>query len=79
MRQSINNVANHAYSGVAAAMAMPSMGPARPGHTMVSVGAASFKGRKATGVGVTYRSRGGQVIINAAASKAGSDTGMRVQ
>ncbi|UUM22288.1 YadA-like family protein [Mycoavidus sp. SF9855] len=79
MRQSINNVANHAYSGVAAAMAMPSMGPARPGHTMVSVGTASFKGRKATGVGVTYRSRGGQVMINAAASKAGSDTGMRVQ
>ncbi len=79
MRQSINNVANHAYSGVAAAMAMPSMGPTRPGGTMVSIGTASFKGRKATGVGVTYRSRGGQMIINAAASKAGSDTGMRVQ
>ncbi len=79
IRQSINNVANHAYSGVAAAMAMPSMGPTRPGGTMVSIGTASFKGRKATGVGVTYRSRGGQMIINAAASKAGSDTGMRVQ
>ncbi|WP_185181202.1 YadA-like family protein [Mycoavidus sp. B2-EB] len=79
MRQSINSVASHAYSGVAAAMAMPSMGPVSPGRTMVSVGTASFKGRKATGVGVTYRSRGGQVVINAAASKAGSDTGMRVQ
>ncbi|GAM52058.1 cell surface protein precursor, GY family [bacterium endosymbiont of Mortierella elongata FMR23-6] len=79
MRQSINNVANHAYSGVAAAMAMPNMGSVSPGRTMVSIGTASFKGHKATGVGVTYRSRGGQVVINAAASKAGSDAGMRVQ
>ncbi len=80
VQQNINQVARHAYGGIAAAMAMPNQTPRENGNTVVAVGAANFKGQNAVGFGITHRSRGGQFLFHGAASTAGAaGVGVRVQ
>jgi len=76
----IDNVAKHAYAGVASAMAMPNLTPMQPGHTVVAVGGGYFHGQSASGIGVTYRSDNGRWLLNGAASyDTMGDAGVRVQ
>lgn len=42
-------------------MAMPNQTPSAPGKTVVSAGAANYKGYSAVAAGVTYRSANGHV------------------
>jgi autotransporter adhesin len=80
VQHQISQVARDAYSGVAAAMAMPNMTPSGPGKTVVAAGVASYLGSQAVGVGVTYRSESGRWLVNGAASMTSSgSTGVRAQ
>jgi trimeric autotransporter adhesin len=76
----IDEVGRTAYSGVAMAMAMPNIAPAKPGGTVVAAGTAGFQGYAALGLGVTYRSPNGQMLLNGALAYSGSGgTAARVQ
>jgi autotransporter adhesin len=76
----INEVGRTAYSGVAMAMAMPNIAPAKAGSTVVAAGSAGFQGYAALGLGVTYRSPNGQMLLNGALAYSGSGgTAARVQ
>ncbi|KND61356.1 surface protein [Candidatus Burkholderia verschuerenii] len=80
VQNSVNTTARQAFSGVAAAMAMPNLTPSQPGKTVASVGVANYKGYTAVGVGATYRSANNRWLVNAAASITPSgDTGVRGQ
>ncbi|MEJ0003769.1 MAG: YadA-like family protein [Pararobbsia sp.] len=68
----VNDVARTAYSGVAMAMAMPNISPAKPGSTVVAAGTGGFQGYGAFGLGVTYRSPNGQVLVNGAVAYSNS-------
>jgi autotransporter adhesin len=76
----IDEVGRTAYSGIAMAMAMPNIAPAKPGGTVVAAGTAGFQGYAALGLGVTYRSPYGQMLLNGALAYSGSGgTAARVQ
>ncbi|MEJ0004503.1 MAG: YadA-like family protein [Pararobbsia sp.] len=45
---------------------MPNISPAKPGSTVVAAGTGGFQGYGAFGLGVTYRSPNGQVLVNGA-------------
>ncbi|KQR74696.1 hypothetical protein ASG35_18365 [Burkholderia sp. Leaf177] len=69
-----------AFSGVAAAMAMPNLMPSAPGKTVMAAGVGNFKGYGAFGAGATYRSGDGKWLVNGAVSLTGNgDAGMRAQ
>ncbi|WP_153100061.1 ESPR-type extended signal peptide-containing protein [Paraburkholderia hayleyella] len=55
LRGDMNQVARHAYAGVAAAMAMPGLSPSGPGKTSVGSGVANYRGGNALGIGLAYR------------------------
>ncbi|WP_246184253.1 YadA-like family protein [Paraburkholderia bonniea] len=79
-QHAINSVARSAYSGVAAAMAMPSMTPSGPGRTIVAAGAANYKNGSAAAASVTYRSMNGRWLVNGAVSVTSTgDAGVRTQ
>ncbi|CAB3778773.1 YadA-like family protein [Pararobbsia alpina] len=65
-RSRIDEVGRTAYSGVAMAMAMPNIAPTKAGSTVVAAGSAGFQGYAALGLGVTYRSPNGQMLLNGA-------------
>jgi trimeric autotransporter adhesin len=76
----INDVAKNAYSGVAAAMAMPNLTPSGPGRTVVGAGVANYKNGSAIAAGVTYRSEGGNWLMGGAVSGTSTgDMGIRAQ
>jgi trimeric autotransporter adhesin len=76
----IDEVGRTAYSGIAMAMAMPNITPAKAGSTVVAAGTAGFQGYAALGLGVTYRSPNGQMLLNGAVAYSGSGgTAARVQ
>ncbi|SAK43304.1 hemagglutinin [Caballeronia glebae] len=80
VQSSVNSVARAAYSGVAAAMAMPNLTPREPGKTIVAAGVANYKGYTAMGVGGTYRSQDSRWLVNGALSLTPhGDTGVRAQ
>jgi autotransporter adhesin len=80
VNNSINNVAKNAYAGIAAAMAMPNMTPSGPGRTIVSAGAAHYKGGSAAAAGATYRSQNGKWLVHGAVSVTSiGDAGVRAQ
>ena len=66
----MTSLSRAAPGGVAAAMAMPNLIPSSPGKTVVSAGAANYKGYNALAAGVTYRSENGKRLVNGAASVA---------
>lgn len=76
----INQVARSAYASVAAAIAMPNMTPSSPGRTIVAAGAGNYKNGSALAAGVTYRSQGGNWLMNGAVSVTSTgDAGVRAQ
>ncbi|MDR5778567.1 YadA-like family protein [Caballeronia sp. LZ065] len=80
VQNSVNTVARQAFSGVAAAMAMPNLTPSAPGKTVVAVGVGNYKGYTAVGLGGTYRSENNRWLVNGAAAFTPSgDTGVRGQ
>ncbi|MDR5756113.1 YadA-like family protein [Caballeronia sp. LZ035] len=80
VQSSVNTVARQAFSGVAAAMAMPNLTPSAPGKTVVAVGVGNYKGYTAVGLGGTYRSENNRWLVNGAAAFTPSgDTGVRGQ
>ncbi|WP_244827154.1 YadA-like family protein [Caballeronia sp. TF1N1] len=80
VQSNVDTVARQAFSGVAAAMAMPNLTPSQPGKTVVAAGVANYKGYTAMGVGGTYRSRDSRWLVNAAASiTPHGDAGVRGQ
>jgi trimeric autotransporter adhesin len=80
VQNNVNTVARQSFSGVAAAMAMPSLTPSAPGKTVVAAGVGNYKGYSAVGVGGTYRSMNSHWLVNAAASfTPHGDTGVRAQ
>ncbi|SAL80071.1 transporter [Caballeronia peredens] len=80
VQSSVNSVARSAYSGVAAAMAMPNLTPRDPGKVLVAAGVANYKGYSAVGVGGTYRSQNSRWLVNGAMSiTPHGDTGVRAQ
>ena len=77
---SITSLSRAAPGGVAAAMAMPNLIPSSPGKTVVSAGAANYKGYNSLAAGVTYRSENGKRLVNGAASVTqNGDAGVRAQ
>jgi autotransporter adhesin len=68
----IDEVGRTAYSGIAMAMAMPNIAPTKAGSTVVAAGTAGFQGYAALGLGVTYRSPNGQMLLNGALAYSGS-------
>ncbi|WP_235025141.1 YadA family autotransporter adhesin [Caballeronia terrestris] len=77
---SISTLQRNAFSGIAAAMAMPSIAPREAGRTVVAAGIGNYAGYSAVGAGATYRSRDGQWLINGALSVTGhGQTGVRAQ
>ena len=62
----IERVADRAYAGVAAAMAMPNLTPREPGKFIVAAGGATYQGRSAFAAGGTYRSRCGAWLVHGA-------------
>ncbi|QSN61767.1 MULTISPECIES: YadA-like family protein [unclassified Caballeronia] len=80
VQNSVNATARQAFSGVAAAMAMPNLTPSQPGKTVVAAGVGNYKGYTAMGFGATYRSRDSRWLVNAAASiTQRGDAGVRGQ
>lgn len=80
VQSNVDTVARQAFSGIAAAMAMPNLTPSQPGKTVVAAGVANYKGYTAMGVGGTYRSRDSRWLVNAAASiTPHGDAGVRGQ
>jgi autotransporter adhesin len=80
VQSNVDTVARQAFSGVAAAMAMPNLTPSQPGKTVVAAGVANYKGYTAMGIGGTYRSRDSRWLVNAAASiTPHGDAGVRGQ
>jgi autotransporter adhesin len=80
MQNSVNQVAKNAYAGIAAAMAMPNLTPARAGGTVVAAGSGAYKSGAAAAVGMTHRSRNGKWLTNGAVSITSTgDAGARVQ
>ncbi|SAK41261.1 hemagglutinin [Caballeronia pedi] len=80
VQNSVNSVARAAYSGVAAAMAMPNLTPRDPGKVLVAAGVANYKGYTAMGVGGTYRSENSHWLVNGALSLTPhGDAGVRAQ
>ncbi|WP_153099461.1 ESPR-type extended signal peptide-containing protein [Paraburkholderia hayleyella] len=80
LNQTVSSVARSAYSGVAAAMAMPNMTPSGPGRTIVAAGAANYKSGAAAAASVTYRSLNNHWLMNGAVSLTSTgDTGVRAQ
>jgi autotransporter adhesin len=74
------DVSRTAYAGVAMAMAMPNLSPAKPGSTLVAVGSGGFQGYGAFGLGATYRSPNGRVLVNGGLAYSNSGgTAARVQ
>jgi autotransporter adhesin len=77
---SITTLQRSAFSGVASAMAMPTLTPREAGKTVVAAGIGNYKGYSAFGAGATYRSRDGAWLVNGALSTTGhGDTGLRAQ
>lgn len=68
LQNSINTVSKNAYSGVAAAMAMPNLTPSGPGRTVVAAGGGYYMGGSAAAVGVTYRSANMHWLVNGGVS-----------
>ena len=61
--QQVQQLANHAYAGVAAAMAMAGLPQAyEPGKSMAAVSAGSFRGESSMAVGVSTISEGGRWV-----------------
>jgi autotransporter adhesin len=80
VQNNVNTVAREAFSGVAAAMAMPNLTPMQPGRTVVAAGVANYRGYTAIGLGGTYRSEDSHWLVNAAASVTPhGDAGVRGQ
>ncbi|WP_233863223.1 ESPR-type extended signal peptide-containing protein [Paraburkholderia adhaesiva] len=80
LRNTINTVEKNAYSGVAAAMAMPNLTPSAPGRTVVAAGGGYYKGGSAGAVGVTYRSANSHWLVNGAVAVTNNgDAGARAQ
>ncbi|WP_157637423.1 YadA family autotransporter adhesin [Burkholderia ubonensis] len=78
--RTINDVAKNAYSGVAAALAMPNLTPSAPGHTVAGVGIGSYKSGRAMAVSVTHRSENGKWLMNGGVAVTSSgDAGVRAQ
>jgi autotransporter adhesin len=78
--RAINDVAKNAYSGIAAALAMPNLTPSAPGRTVAGVGVGSYKSGKAVAVSVTHRSENGRWLVNGGvAATSSGDTGVRAQ
>jgi hypothetical protein len=65
-QRNIDRVADRAYAGVAAAMAMPNLTPREPGKIIVAAGGATYQGRSAFAAGGTYRSRCGAWLMHCA-------------
>ena len=77
---SMRSLQRSAYSGVAAAMAMPNLMPSAPGKVVMAAGVGNFKGYGAFGAGATYRSDDGKWLVNGAVSLSGNgDAGARAQ
>jgi trimeric autotransporter adhesin len=61
-------------------MYMPNLSPAKPESTVVAAGSAKFQGYSAFGLGATFRSPIGQVLVNGALAYSNSrGTAARVQ
>ncbi|WP_153100063.1 ESPR-type extended signal peptide-containing protein [Paraburkholderia hayleyella] len=80
LRGDMNQMARHAYAGVAAAMAMPNLSPSGPGKTSVGGGIANYRGGNAVGVGLAYRTLNNKWRVQGAVSLTSTgSTSSRVQ
>lgn len=76
----MSDIQRNAYSGIAAAMAMPNLTPSGPGRSVVAAGVGTYEGYSAVAAGITYRTRGGHWLMNGAISVTQcGDMGLRAQ